>query len=138
MSDSPVRVGTRTVSAYALRCVTEAAACATFDCIGPGDKVQGDAAAVHAVRTTPNRMEFAGTVVIGEGEKDEAPELYRGEREAGVSTERWYRLEEMVISPEPIFCTTGITTGLLFEGVELQGGRHRTQSLMISALAAES
>ena len=39
-------------------------------------------------------------------------------REAGLSTERWYQLEELVMSPEVLFCATGITTGLLFEGVE--------------------
>jgi fructose-1,6-bisphosphatase II len=58
-------------------------------------------------------------------------------REAGISTERWYRLEEMVISPDALFCATGITTGLLVEGVELLGSRYRTQSLMISGTTGE-
>ncbi len=64
---------------YQLRLVTEAAARACYDWIGRGDKIEADRAAVHAMRETLNRLPFRGIVVIGEGEKDEAPELYKGE-----------------------------------------------------------
>ncbi len=64
---------------YALRLVTEAAARACFDWIGRGDKMKGDQAAVDAMRTVLDLMPFKGIIVIGEGEKDEAPELYKGE-----------------------------------------------------------
>jgi fructose-1,6-bisphosphatase II len=58
-------------------------------------------------------------------------------REAGLSTERWHRLEELVMSPEVLFCATGITTGLLFDGVERDGRHYRTQTLMLSGITGE-
>jgi fructose-1,6-bisphosphatase II len=297
---------------YGLRNVTEAAARAAWEWIGRGDKERGDHAAVEAMRATLNRLPFDGVVVIGEGEKDAAPELYKGEkvgserssaqydvavdpvegttylakgltnamaviamaprgtmldpgpcfymekfaavgaardaidpswptarklqrlaevlgkpvsqltvfvlekprhkplveaihaagarvalypagdvagaitaamggggidalmgtggtpegiisacairalggtfwgrldpqlatekakvREAGLSTERWHRLEELVMSPDVLFCATGITTGLLFDGVAQDGRHYRTQSLMLSGVTAE-
>lgn len=64
---------------YALRGVTEAAARAAYDWIGRGDKNRGDLAGVEAMRRELNALHVAGTVVIGEGEKDEAPALYSGE-----------------------------------------------------------
>jgi fructose-1,6-bisphosphatase II / sedoheptulose-1,7-bisphosphatase len=48
--------------------------------IGRGDEKAADAAAVEAMRTAFNGLEFDGTVVIGEGERDEAPMLYIGEK----------------------------------------------------------
>ena len=51
-------------------------------------------------------------------------------REAGLATDRWYRLEELVMSPDAVFCATGITTGLLFDGVEHGPTHYRTQTLM--------
>ncbi len=65
--------------AYGLRNVTEAAAIAAYDWIGRGDKESGDGAAVEAMRAELNRLPIDGRVVIGEGEKDEAPALYNGE-----------------------------------------------------------
>lgn len=47
---------------------------------GRGDKESGDQAAVDAMRTVLDTVDFDGTVIIGEGEKDEAPMLYNGER----------------------------------------------------------
>ena len=60
--------------------VTEAAAIAASKLIGRGDEKAADAAAVEAMRTAFNTLEFDGTVVIGEGERDEAPMLYIGEK----------------------------------------------------------
>jgi fructose-1,6-bisphosphatase II len=60
--------------------VTEAAAMAAARWQGRGDKESGDQAAVDAMRTVLDTVDIAGTVVIGEGEKDEAPMLYNGER----------------------------------------------------------
>lgn len=297
---------------YELRNVTEAAARAAWDWIGRGDKERGDGAAVDAMRTALNRLPFQGVVVIGEGAKDEAPDLYQGEvigagrdgashdvavdpvegttylakgltnamaviglaprgtmfdpgpcyymeklavpaaakdaldpswpterklrrlaevlgkpvskltvfvlekprhnrlvaeihaagarvslypagdvagaivaamgdgqidalmgtggtpegilsacairaigggfwgrldpqlatetakvHAAGLSTERWYRVEELVMSPDTLFCATGITTGLLFEGVHHSDSGYRTQTLMISGITGE-
>jgi fructose-1,6-bisphosphatase II len=64
---------------YALRGVTEAAARAAYDWIGRGDKNKGDLAGVEAMRVALNALPVDGTVVIGEGEKDDAPSLYNGE-----------------------------------------------------------
>jgi fructose-1,6-bisphosphatase II len=60
--------------------VTEAAAMSAGRFMGRGDKRAGDQAAVDAMRLVLNTVEIDGVVVIGEGEKDEAPWLYNGER----------------------------------------------------------
>ena len=60
--------------------VTEAAAIAASKWIGRGDNDSADAAAVEAMRTELNKLPMDGTVVIGEGERDEAPMLYIGEK----------------------------------------------------------
>ena len=60
--------------------VTEAAAVAASKLIGRGDEKAADAAAVEAMRAALNQLPFDGTVVIGEGERDEAPMLYIGEK----------------------------------------------------------
>ena len=59
--------------------VSEAAAIASAKLIGSGDEKAADQAAVNAMRTQLNMLDIAGTVVIGEGERDEAPMLYIGE-----------------------------------------------------------
>ena len=60
--------------------VTEAAALAAARWIGRGDKLAADGAAVDAMRFVLDSVDMDGTVVIGEGEKDEAPMLFNGER----------------------------------------------------------
>jgi fructose-1,6-bisphosphatase II len=60
--------------------VTEAAALAAARWIGRGDKNAADGAAVDAMRLVLDTVQMDGIVVIGEGEKDEAPMLYNGER----------------------------------------------------------
>ncbi|WP_022681986.1 class II fructose-bisphosphatase [Sphingobium bisphenolivorans] len=60
--------------------VTEAAAIAASKLIGRGDEKAADAAAVEAMRLAFNDLYMDGTVVIGEGERDEAPMLYIGEK----------------------------------------------------------
>jgi len=60
--------------------VTEAAAIAASKMVGRGDEKAADHAAVEAMRAAFNELEFDGTVVIGEGERDEAPMLYIGEK----------------------------------------------------------
>jgi fructose-1,6-bisphosphatase II len=59
--------------------VTEAAAMAAGRWVGRGDKNGADAAAVNAMRQLVSTVSMSGVVVIGEGEKDEAPMLYNGE-----------------------------------------------------------
>ncbi|OYY69240.1 fructose-bisphosphatase class II family protein [Sphingomonas sp. 28-63-12] len=60
--------------------VTEAAAVAAAKLVGRGDEKAADAAAVEAMRAALNELYMDGTVVIGEGERDEAPMLYIGEK----------------------------------------------------------
>src|SRR5437764_14101779 len=59
--------------------VTEAAAMAAGRWVGRGDKNGGDGAAVDAMRKLVGSVSMRGVVVIGAGEKDEAPMLYNGE-----------------------------------------------------------
>lgn len=59
--------------------VTEAAALAASKLVGRGDKVAADQVAVDAMRSALNTLHIQGRVVIGEGERDEAPMLYIGE-----------------------------------------------------------
>jgi len=63
--------------------VTEAAAVAASQLIGRGDEKAADAAAVEAMRRAFDTLYMDGTVVIGEGERDEAPMLYIGEKVGG-------------------------------------------------------
>src|SRR6185437_4605591 len=60
--------------------VTEAAALESARMMGRGDEKEADRAAVEAMRKMLNQLQFDGTVVIGEGERDEAPMLYIGEK----------------------------------------------------------
>ena len=60
--------------------VSEAAAIASAQLIGRGDEKAADQAAVNAMRNQLNLLDINGTVVIGEGERDEAPMLYIGEK----------------------------------------------------------
>ena len=68
--------------------VTEAAAISCAHWMGKGDKNAADKAAVDAMRKRFNYIDFDGIVVIGEGEKDEAPMLYIGEKLAQVKAQR--------------------------------------------------
>jgi fructose-1,6-bisphosphatase II / sedoheptulose-1,7-bisphosphatase len=73
------RLHDRNLALEAVR-VTERAAIASSAWMGRGDEKSADQAAVDAMRQALNVLEIDGTVVIGEGERDEAPMLYIGER----------------------------------------------------------
>lgn len=60
--------------------VTEAAAIASWTMLGRGDEMAADQAAVDAMRNALNELHIDGEIVIGEGERDEAPMLYIGEK----------------------------------------------------------
>ncbi len=60
--------------------VTEAAAIAAWGLVGRGDEKAADQAAVDAMRNALNELAIDGEIVIGEGERDEAPMLYIGEK----------------------------------------------------------
>ncbi|AHI22404.1 class II fructose-bisphosphatase [Corynebacterium vitaeruminis] len=85
--------------------VTEAAALASGRWVGRGMKNEGDGAAVDAMRKLINSVEMNGVVVIGEGEKDEAPMLFNGEQ-VGTGTGA-----EVDIAVDPIDGTTLMAEG---------------------------
>jgi fructose-1,6-bisphosphatase II / sedoheptulose-1,7-bisphosphatase len=60
--------------------LVEDSAIACYDWIGKGDNTSADAAAVKSMRESLNKMNIRGTIAIGEGERDEAPMLYIGEK----------------------------------------------------------
>lgn len=85
--------------------VTEAAALAAARFMGRGDKEAADKAAVDAIRLVMNSMDINGVIVIGEGEKDQAPMLYNGEK-VGSGT-----LTELDIAVDPIDGTRPLAYG---------------------------
>ena len=85
--------------------VTEAAALACHAWTGRGDEKAADQAAVNAMRQALNILSFDGTVVIGEGERDEAPMLYIGEK---VGTGHGPQID---IALDPLEGTTICATG---------------------------
>ena len=85
--------------------VTEAAAIASWSWMGRGDEKAADQAAVDAMRNRLNDLRIRGTVVIGEGERDEAPMLYIGE-EVGVG-----KGPEIDIALDPLEGTTITANG---------------------------
>ncbi|MDF3047020.1 MAG: ywjI [Candidatus Midichloriaceae bacterium] len=87
-----------TYQEYAKR-LTKAAAIACFDWIGLGDEKAADQAAVNAMRNEFDHLSISGRVVIGEGERDEAPMLYIGE-EVGLGG------DEIDIAVDPLEGTT--------------------------------
>ena len=94
----------RNLSLEAVR-VTEAAAIAAIEWMGRGDEHAADQAAVDAMRTALNGLAIDGTVVIGEGERDEAPMLFIGEK---VGTGKGPRVD---IALDPLEGTTITATG---------------------------
>ncbi len=87
--------------------VTEAAALASARLMGRGDEKAADQAAVDAMRTAFNSMNMCGTVVIGEGERDEAPMLYIGEKVGNACMNG----AEIDIALDPLEGTTLTATG---------------------------
>src|ERR1700684_2531422 len=79
MAGSDKRLMDRNLALEVVR-VTEAAALAASLTMGRGDEKAADQAAVDAMREALNSLSIDGTVVIGEGERDEAPMLYIGEK----------------------------------------------------------
>lgn len=85
--------------------VTESAAIAASAWIGRGDKNAADQAAVNEMRDRLNQIDFQGKIVIGEGEKDEAPMLYTGEFVGSSKT------PQVDIAVDPLECTDSVAHG---------------------------
>ncbi|MGI8384950.1 class II fructose-bisphosphatase [Robertmurraya sp. P23] len=90
---------------YDLLRVTESAAIASLPWIGSGNKTEADRAATDSMRSILNQIEMDGVVVIGEGEIDEAPMLYIGEK---VGTGKGKQID---IAVDPIDGTTSTSKG---------------------------
>ena len=80
MADIITSDGLERILTLELARVTEAAAIASYEQVGRGNEHNADQAAVDAMRRALNQCNFDGTVVIGEGERDEAPMLFIGEK----------------------------------------------------------
>ncbi|MFN8629356.1 MAG: class II fructose-bisphosphatase [Chloroflexota bacterium] len=89
--------------------VTEAAAIASARFMGRGMRDEADAAATEAMRRTMDEADIAGTIVIGEGERDEAPMLYIGE-EVG-RADRHEVAQAVDIAVDPLEGTNLVATG---------------------------
>jgi fructose-1,6-bisphosphatase II len=98
-------VPTRNLALELVR-VTEAAALSAGRQVGRGNKIEADRAAVDAMRLVINTIEMNGHIVIGEGEKDEAPMLYNGE-DVGTGGQ-----PEVDIAVDPIDGTRLVSLGL--------------------------
>lgn len=85
--------------------ITEEAAIASAKWLGKGDNKAADAAAVKAMRNRFNSIDFKGTVVIGEGERDEAPMLFIGEK---LGTGKGPSVD---IAVDPLECTNSVAFG---------------------------
>jgi fructose-1,6-bisphosphatase class II len=102
--------------------VVENAAVACARTMGQGDRKHSDAVAVEAMRKAMDTLEMRGTVVIGEGERDEAPMLYIGER---VGTWR-EEVPEVDIAVDPLegtnLCATGSANAIAVLAAANKGG----------------
>ena len=91
--------------------VTEAAALASARFMGRGEKDEADRAAVEAMRETMDEIEFAGTIVIGEGERDEAPMLWIGEPVGRRTPSGRENVPEIDIAVDPLEGTNLVAHG---------------------------
>lgn len=123
----------RNLALEAIR-VTEAAALAASMQVGRGDEKAADAAAVDAMRVTLNSLSIAGRVVIGEGERDEAPMLYIGEE---VGTRQGPHVD---IALDPLegttICANGGQNALAVLALADEGGFLNAPDVYMQKLAA--
>ncbi|GAA1015467.1 fructose-1,6-bisphosphatase [Acrocarpospora pleiomorpha] len=107
--------------------VTEAAAMASARWVGRGDKIGADGAAVNSMRQLINTVSMRGVVVIGEGEKDNAPMLFNGE-EVGVGTG-----PECDVAVDPIdgtrLCALGMNNAISVIAVSPRGSMYDSSAV---------
>ncbi len=99
--------------------VTEAGAIAASDWTGRGDEKAADAAAVKAIRAALNHLPIDGTVVIGEGERDEAPMLFIGEKVGAGG-----RTADIALDPleGTTLCAKAMQNSLAVVAISVEGG----------------
>src|SRR4029079_2428730 len=91
--------------------ITEAAALASARLMGRGDRKLADHVATEAMRSAFDTIDIRGTVVIGEGERDEAPTLYMGERVGHGWTDDDVQSPKVDIAVDPLEGTNLCATG---------------------------
>ena len=121
---SPVSTNVEDLSLDLVR-IVEAAAVAAARTMGQGDRKGSDHAAVEAMRAAFQALAIAGTIVIGEGERDEAPMLYIGER-VGPTPPAGTRYPEVDIAVDPLegtnLCATGASNSIAVLAASEPGG----------------
>lgn len=106
--------------------VTERAAVAAAHTMGLGDRRESDRVAVEAMRAELDLLAIAGRVVIGEGERDEAPMLYVGEQVGGRKGQSGPGIVEVDIAVDPLegtnLCATGAPDAVAVLAASEKGG----------------
>ena len=117
--------------------VVEQAAIASAQTMGQGDRHQSDQVAVEAMRREMDSLEIDGTIVIGEGERDEAPMLYIGEK-VGADIASGRRLPEIDIAVDPLegtnLCATGSPNAIAVLAAASKGGLLHAPDLYMEKL----
>jgi fructose-1,6-bisphosphatase II len=106
--------------------VVEQAAIAAARTMGQGDRHRADEVAVQAMRTVMDSVAMDGTIVIGEGERDEAPMLYIGEKVGAALLTRTFQFAEVDIAVDPLegtnLCATGAPNAIAVLAASERGG----------------
>ena len=120
--------------------VVEQAAIACAHTMGQGDRHKSDQAAVEAMREALDTVPIDGTIVIGEGERDEAPMLYIGEK-VGLGAKGklpWGALPSVDIAVDPLegtnLCATGAPNAIAVLAASEQGGLLHAPDLYMEKL----
>src|SRR4026209_3007408 len=123
--------------------VVEQAAIACAHTMGQGDRHKSDQVAVEAMRKVMDTVPIDGTIVIGEGERDEAPMLYIGEKVGLVHAKnlsglRHVRFDEVDIAVDPLegtnLCATGAPNAIAVLAASNRGGRLHAPDLYMEKL----
>ena len=123
--------------------VVEQAAIACAHTMGQGDRHKSDQAAVEAMREVMDTVPIDGTIVIGEGERDEAPMLYIGEKVGMVNARdsagpRPARFDEVDIAVDPLegtnLCATGAANAIAVLAASNRGGLLHAPDLYMEKL----
>src|SRR5215510_5375665 len=123
--------------------VVEQAAIACAHTMGQGDRHKSDQVAVEAMRRVMDTVPIDGTIVIGEGERDEAPMLYIGEKVGSVHsktvpTSPQDRIAEVDIAVDPLegtnLCATGSANAIAVLAAAERGGLLHAPDLYMEKL----
>ncbi len=106
--------------------VVERAAIASARTMGLGDRHGSDQAAVHAMRSEMDTVSMDATIVIGEGERDEAPMLYIGEKVGAAVRDKSRKYPQVDIAVDPLegtnLCATGEPNAIVVLAASDHGG----------------